>query len=131
MTNQDKKYKSNAIAVGILFIIAKYQKTFMDQSFLLGYEGGVFDQLCYSMASLVYVLSLDNPQPEYMKVASALDLEADLKMSGKASTPELQRKWAEIGQLMMNSDSTLHQDLIADIEVSNIPIDPRSIDRFI
>ncbi len=32
--------KKNAIIVGILFIIAKYQKSFMDQSFLLGYEGG-------------------------------------------------------------------------------------------
>ena len=53
---------------------------------------------------MVYALSLDKPQPEYMKVAEALDLEADLKMSGKADTPELQRKWAEIGQLMMNSE---------------------------
>lgn len=123
--------RNRVIGRRILFIIAKYQKSFMDQSFLLGYEGGAFDQLCYSMASMVYALSLDKPQPEYLKIAEALDLEADLKMSGKAATPELQRKWAEIGQLMMNSDSTLHQDLIADIEVSNIPIDPRSIDRYI
>ncbi len=115
----------------ILFIIAKYQKTFMDQSLLLGAEGGIFDQLCHSMASMVFALSMDKPQAEYLKVAEALDLEADLRMQGKADTPELQRKWAEIGRLMMNSDATLHQDLIADIEVSNIPIDPRFIDRYI
>lgn len=123
--------RNRVIGRKILFIIAKYQKSFMDQSFLLGYEGGAFDQLCHSMASMVYALSLDKAQPEYLKVGEALDMEADLKMNGKAPTPELQRKWAEIGRLMMNSDSTLHQDLIADIEVSNIPIDPRSIDRYI
>ncbi len=55
----------------ILLIIAKYQKTFMDQSLLLGAEGGIFDQLCHSMAALVYVLSLDKPQAEYLKVAVA------------------------------------------------------------
>jgi len=91
----------------------------------------LFDQLCHSAASLVNVLSLDKPQPEYLLVAEALDLEADLKLRGKADTPELQKRWAEIGKLMMDSDSQLHQDLIADIEVSNIPIDPRSIDRYI
>ena len=115
----------------ILMIIAKYQKTFMDQSLLLGYEGGIFDQLSHSMASMCFALSLDKPEKEYLKIADALDLEADLKMSGKAETPELQRKWAEIGKLMMDSESQLHRDLIADIEVSNIPLDPRQIDHYI
>lgn len=115
----------------ILMIIARYQKTFMDQSFLLGDEGGVFDQLCYSLASLVFAISLEKPEPEYLKVAEALDLEAEIRIKGKSSSPELQTKWAEIGQLMMDETSTLHQDLIADIEVSDIPLDPRFIDRFI
>ena len=112
-------------------IIAKYQKSFMDQSFLLGDEGGVFDQLCHSMASMCFALSLDEAHPEYMKVASALDREAALRMTGRESSPELQSAWAEIGALMMNRDSKLHKDLIADIKVSDIPLDPRFIDRFI
>jgi hypothetical protein len=115
----------------ILFIIAKYQKSFMDQSFLLGDEGGVFDKLCHSLASLVYVLSLDKPQKEYLLVAEALDLEADLRLKGKADSPELQSKWARIGELMMDADSQLHQDLIADIEVAQIPLDPRFIEKYI
>ncbi len=115
----------------ILFIIAKYQKSFMDQSFLLGDEGGIFDQLCHSLASLVYALSLEKPQVEYLLVAEALDLEADLRMKGKVSTPELQAQWAEIGRRLMDPQSLLHQDLIADIEVSDIPLDPRRIDAFI
>ena len=110
----------------ILFIIAKYQKSFMDQSFLLGDGGGVFDKLCHSLASLVYVLSLDKPQKEYL-----LDLEADLRLKGKADSPELQSKWARIGELMMDADSQLHQDLIADIEVAQIPLDPRFIEKYI
>ncbi len=81
----------------ILLIIARYQKAFMDQSFLLGDEGGVFDQLCHSMASLCFALSLDKPQQEYLKVAAALDLEAGLRMQGKPSSPGLQAAWAEIG----------------------------------
>lgn len=115
----------------ILMIIARYQKSFMDQSYLLGDEGGIFDQLCHSMASLCFVLSLDKPQPEYLKVAAALDLEAKLKMKGRDCSPELQHAWAEIGRLMMDRNSQLHRDLIADIEVNEIPLDPRFVDRFI
>ena len=103
----------------------------MDQSFLLGDEGGVFDQLCASLASLCYSLSLEAEHPEYMKVAAALDLEASLKMSGRDSSPKLQTAWAEIGDLMMDKNSQLHKDLMGDIEVSDIPLDPRFIDRFI
>ncbi len=115
----------------ILWIIAKYQKSFMDQSFLLGDEGGVFDQLCYSLASLVYALSLEKPNPEYLKVAAALDLEADVRMSGKTTTPALQSAWAEIGGLIMDGKSNLYKDLIADMEIGDIPLDPRFIDRYI
>ena len=115
----------------ILMIIAKYQKSFMDQSFLLGDEGGIFDTLCSSLASLVYVLSLDRPMREYLLVAEALDLEAQIRMQGKTTTPALQQKWADIGKLMMDENSQLHKDLIADIEVSDIPLDPRFIDNFI
>ena len=50
---------------------------------------------------------------------------------GLESSPQLQRDWAEIGQLMMDKDSELHKDLIADIHVAEIPLDPRYIDRFI
>ena len=112
-------------------IIARYQKSFMDQSFLLGDEGGVFDQLCHNLASLCFALSLEKAHPEYLKVASALDLEASLRLKGRDSSPQLQQAWAEIGRLMMNKNSQLHRDLIADIEVSDIPLDPRFIDRFI
>lgn len=115
----------------ILMIIAKYQKSFMDQSFLLGDEGGVFDQLCKSLASLCYALSLDKASTEHLQVAEALDLEAELAMKGKDLSPKLQSKWAEIGQLMMDRNSQLHRELIADIEVADIPLDPRFIDRFI
>ena len=112
-------------------IIAKYQKSFMDQSFLLGDEGGVFDTLCHSLASLCFALSMDEAKPEYLKIAAALDQEAALRMNGKESSPELQQAWAEIGQLMMDKNSQLYQDLIADIKVADIPLDPRFIDRFI
>ncbi len=115
----------------ILLIIARYQKSFMDQSYLLGDEGGVFDKLCHSLASLVYVLSLDEPHPEYLMVAEALDREASLVARGAAPTPALQRLWAEIGQKIMDPESRLHQDLIADIEVDPIPLDPRLVDRFV
>ena len=115
----------------ILFIIAKYQKEFVDQSFLLGDEGGIFDQLCHNLASLCFSLSLEKPSPEYMKVAAALDLEASVRLSGRESSPELQRAWAEIGSLMMRRDSQLYQDLLADIKVNDIPLDPRYVDRFI
>ena len=115
----------------VLMAIAKYQKEFMDQSFLLGDEGGVFDQLSHSMASMCFALSLEKPSPEYLKVGAALDLEAKLRMSGRETSPALQTAWAEIGQLMMNRDSQLHKDLIGDMEVADIPLDPRYIDRFI
>ena len=115
----------------ILFIIAKYQKSFIDQSFLLGDEGGIFDQLCHSLAALVFALSLDESQAEYCKVAHALDVEADLKFRGKATSVYLQKRWAEIGRFMMMPESKLHHDLIADIEVDQIPLDPRSIEQFI
>ena len=115
----------------ILMIIAKYQKSFMDQSFLLGDEGGIFDQLCHNLASICFALSLDKPEHEYMLVARALDKESELRMNGKSSSPELQRQWAEIGELMMQKNSQLHKDLIADIEVADIPLDPRFIERFI
>ncbi len=115
----------------ILMIIAKYQKAFMDQSYLLGDEGGVFDQLCHNLASICFALSLDEPQPEYLKVARALDLESKLRMSGKSGSPELYQRWSEIGHLMMRNESQLHRDLIADIDVADIPLDPRFINRFI
>jgi hypothetical protein len=94
-------------------------------------EGGVFDKLCHSLASLVYVLSLDEPHPEYLMVAEALDREASLVARGAAPTPALQRLWAEIGQKIMDPGSRLHQDLIADIEVDPIPLDPRLVDRYV
>jgi len=115
----------------ILLVIARYQKSFMDQSFLLGDEGGVFDQLCHSVASLAYAITLDKPHPEYLAVAQALDLEADLRMKGKADSQELQIAWADIGKLMMNPKSDLFVDLISDIEVGDIPLDPRFVDRYI
>ena len=115
----------------ILFIIARYQKDFIDQSFLLGDEGGIFDQLCYSLASLVFALSLDKPGAEYLQVARALDLEADLRLKGKTSSAELQAAWADIGRLLMDPQSRLYNDLISDIEISDIPLDPRFIDKFI
>ena len=115
----------------ILRIIAKYQTSFMDQSFLLGDEGGIFDQLCHSLASMCFALSLEKADAEYLKVAAALDLEAKLKMSGRDCSPELQSAWAEIGRFMMDKNSQLHRELIGDIEVSDIPLDPRFINRFI
>lgn len=115
----------------ILMIIARYQRSFIEQSFLLGDEGGVFDQLCASLASLVFVLSLDRPEPEYLCIAQALDTEAQLRMQGRSTSPALQLAWAEIGKLLMNPQSTLFAELISDIEVSDIPLDPRFIDRFI
>lgn len=115
----------------ILMIIARYQKTFMDQSFLLGDEGGVFDKLCHSLAALVFTLSLEKPDREYLRVAEVLDMEAQLLMNGKSRSPDLQRAWAEIGRWVMDPDNRLFQDLIADIQVDDIPLDPRFIDRYI
>lgn len=124
-------HRNRVLGRRILFIIARFQKSFMDQSFLLGDEGGVFDQLCFSLASLVYAISLEKPNPEYLRVANALDMEADLRMKRIADSPKLQRVWASVGLDLMNSDSTLFSDLISDIEVSDIPLDPRFIDKFI
>jgi alkylation response protein AidB-like acyl-CoA dehydrogenase len=115
----------------ILWIIARYQKTFIEQSFLLGDEGGIFDQLCHSVAALVAAIGLDTTQPDYALVVEALDAEAELSLRGRPPSPELQERWAEIGRRIMDPGSALHRDLIADIEVSGIPLDPRSIDRFI
>ena len=115
----------------ILWIIAKYQKQFMDQAFLLGDEGGIFDQLCHSMASMVFALSLDKPGSEYIRIGHALDLEATIRLQGKTQTPELQSRWAEIGRMLMDPGTTLHKDLISDIEIHDIPLDPRFIERFI
>lgn len=134
---EKKKFIRNALRRNkklgrkILWIIAKYQKQFMDQSFLLGDEGGIFDQLCHSMASLVFSLSLDKPGSEYIKIGHALDLEAELKIRGKSASPELQAQWAEIGRMLMDPETTLHKDLISDIEIRDIPLDPRFIDKFI
>ncbi len=115
----------------ILWIIAWYQKSFIEQSFLLGDEGGIFDQLCFSVASLTYAIALDKTQPEYALVAEALDLEAELHMKGRSATPELYHRWAAIGRHMMDPKSALYQDLISDIAVSDIPLDPRTIDKYI
>jgi alkylation response protein AidB-like acyl-CoA dehydrogenase len=115
----------------ILWTIVRYQRTFIEQSYLLGDEGGIFDQLCYSIASLAYAIALDKPHREYQLVGDALDLEADLHLRGRAITPNLYHQWAEIGKSVMDPSSVLYKDLIADIEVSGIPLDPRVIDRFI
>jgi hypothetical protein len=74
---------------------------------------------------------LDKTQREYRLIGDALDLEAALQMNGRSASPELQHKWAEIGQAVMDPQSVLYQDWIADIEVSGIPLDPRIIDQFI
>ena len=57
-------HRTRILGRRVLFIIARYQKSFMDQSFLLGDEGGVFDQLCFSTASLVYAISLEKKNAE-------------------------------------------------------------------
>jgi len=115
----------------ILLVIARYQKAFIEESFLLGDEGGVFEQLCASTAALAYAIALADNHPEYKLVAEALDLEAESLLRGRAPTPALQRLWAEIGRLAIDPGSTLHRDLIADIEVSQIPLDPRSVGDYI
>jgi acyl-CoA dehydrogenase len=115
----------------ILWTIVRYQRTFIEQSYLLGDEGGIFDQLCYSIASLSYAIALDKPQREYQLIGDALDLEADIHLNGRAITPALYHKWAEIGKAVMDPSSALYKDWIADIEVSGIPLDPRVIDRYI
>ena len=123
--------RNRVIGRRILMIIARYQKTFIDQSFLLGDEGGLFDQLCYSLASLVYVVTLEQNHPETMAIARALDMEAELHLRGKTTSPALQHAWAAIGKTLMDPKSQLFADLLSDIEISDIPLDPRFIDRFI
>ena len=115
----------------ILLTIARYQRSFIEESFVLGDEGGIFDQLCASTAALVHAIALENEGPEYALVAEALDLEAELMLRGRMPTPALQRRWAEIGRLVMDPGSTLHRELIADIDVSRIPLDPRSVAEYI
>ncbi len=115
----------------ILLVIARYQRSFIEESFLLGDEGGVFEQLCASTAALAYAIALADNHPEYKLVAEALDLEAESLLRGRSPTSALQRLWAEIGRLAIDPASTLHRDLIADIEVSQIPLDPRSVGDYI
>jgi alkylation response protein AidB-like acyl-CoA dehydrogenase len=115
----------------ILLVIARYQRSFIEESFLLGDEGGVFEQLCASTAALAYAIALADNHPEYKLVAEALDLEAESLLRGRSPTSALQRLWAEIGRLVIDPASTLHRDLIADIEVSQIPLDPRSVGDYI
>jgi hypothetical protein len=115
----------------ILWIIARYQKQFIEQSFLLGDEGGIFDQLCYSMAALTYAIALDKAEPIYQQVAKTLDLEADLHFRRRPASPQLYQQWAEIGRQLIDPKSALYRDLIADMPVSGIPLDPRCIDRYI
>ena len=83
------------------------------------------------MASLVYALTLTNPKSEYLLVAEALNQEAELRIRGFAESAAMQHRWAEIGRRMMDSESSLFVDLISEIEISGIPLDPRFIDRFI
>jgi alkylation response protein AidB-like acyl-CoA dehydrogenase len=127
-----KGFKRNRIlGRRVLWIIARYQKKFIEQSYLLGDDGGVFDQLCYSCASLVYAIALDKNDRDYTLVAEALDMEADLQLRRRPPSPELYHRWAEIGRRVMDPTSKLYQDLISDIEVSGLPLDPRTIDRHI
>ena len=127
-----KGFKRNRIlGRRVLWIIARYQKKFIEQSYLLGDDGGVFDQLCYSCASLVYAIALDKNDRDYTLVAEALDMEADLQLRRRPPSPELYHRWAEIGRKVMDPTSRLYQDLISDIEVSGLPLDPRTIDRHI
>jgi len=123
--------RNRVIGRRVLWIIARYQKEFIEQNFLLGDEGGLFDQLCFSVASLCYAIALDKPQAEYQRVARALDYEAALQLRRRPASPRLYREWAAIGRSVMSPSSALYQDLIADIEVNRIPLDPRFIDRYI
>jgi hypothetical protein len=115
----------------ILLIIARYQRSFMDESFLLGDEGGIFDQLTHSVAALAYAITLDGPDSAYLPVARALDIEAEARLRGRSPSPALQSAWAEVGRRLMDPQSPLFKDLIADIEVSDLPLDPRIIDAYI
>ncbi|NRA67208.1 MAG: acyl-CoA/acyl-ACP dehydrogenase [Pseudobacteriovorax sp.] len=128
----EKALKRNRIlGRQLLLIIGKHQKKFMDQSFVLGDEGGIFDKLCANLALLCFALSMDKPKVEYLQVAKALDLESKEKMRGKVATPELHKIWSNIGITAMNPQSQLYRDLLADIEIKKIPLDPRYIDHYI
>lgn len=127
-----KGFKRNRVlGRRILWIIARYQKRFIEQSYLLGDEGGIFDQLCYSCAALVYAIALDKDDPDYGLVTTALDLEAELQIRRRPASPELFQLWAQIGSRVMDPSSKLYQELISDIQVSGIPLDPRTIDLHI
>jgi alkylation response protein AidB-like acyl-CoA dehydrogenase len=115
----------------VLWVIARHQRAFIEKSFLLGDEGGIFDQLCASTAALVYAVALDRGEREYELVGTALDLEAELACAGKAPSARLQETWAEIGRDLIDPRGVLHRDLVADIPVSAIPLDPRHVDRYI
>jgi len=115
----------------VLWVIARHQRAFIEKSFLLGDEGGIFDQLCASTAALVYAVALDRDEREYELVGTALDLEAELACAGRAPSPRLQETWAEIGRDLIDPRGVLHRDLVADIPVSGIPLDPRHVDRYI
>lgn len=124
-------HRNRVLGRRILLTIARHQNSFIDQHFQLGDEGGVFDQLSCSIATLAFTLSLDNPDSEYVLVAEALDLESELRLRGLTSSPNLQSVWARIGQRILEPQSRFYADLIADIEVSDIPLDPRFVERFI
>ncbi|MFM8283631.1 MAG: acyl-CoA dehydrogenase family protein [Planctomycetaceae bacterium] len=123
--------RQRALGRSILWIIARHQRSFIEQSFLLGDEGGVFDRLCASTAALVYAVGLDRGEPEYELIGDALDLEAELACAGKAPSPRLQEMWAAIGRNLVDPRGVLHRDLVADIPVNGIPLDPRHVDRYI
>jgi hypothetical protein len=115
----------------VLLVIARYQKSFIEESLLLGADGGIFHQLCASTAALVYAIALEDERPEYRLVAEALDREAELLLRGRRPDAALERRWAELGRLVMDPASALHRDLVADIEVSRIPLDPRSVADYV
>jgi len=115
----------------VLLVIARYQKSFIEESLLLGADGGIFHQLCASTAALVYAIALEDERPEYRLVAEALDREAELLLCGRRPDATLERRWAELGRLVMDPASALHRDLVADIEVSRIPLDPRSVADYV
>jgi predicted NAD/FAD-dependent oxidoreductase len=64
-------------------------------------------------------------------VAEALDLEAELRLRGRTASARLHHLWADIGRRVMDPSSSLYKDLIEDIEITGIPLDPRTIDQHI
>ena len=115
----------------ILLVIARYQKAFIEESLILGADGGIFAQLCASTAALAHAIAMDEARPGHALVAEALDLEAELALRGRAATPELGRLWAEIGRQAIDPASPLHRDLFSDIEVTPVPLDPRHVDAYV